>query len=182
MLYDCSSRAGIHTEMSNDDKDSTFKAVPHVTDAYHKARRNLIIVSGILLAWEYVGVRVDKTTAEIPGTKTPVYLENPDVLPYVIFLLVLYFLVRLSVEWFQCDSARREQWPCQLDIFVALSLALAAIVLFTYHNILAGTHTISLKFRFTMILTAFLYTMAIAVIIRKFYRKNLKNASLYGAF
>ena len=63
--------------MSSEEND-----FPRLTDAYHKAKRNLAIASRIFLAWEYVGIRVGddqptKASAELPMAKKPVTLINP---------------------------------------------------------------------------------------------------------
>jgi len=108
---------------------------PHLTEAYQKARRNLTFASGILLAWEYVGVEIGKSSAELPVAKTPVNLQNPEVLPQVICLIVLYFASRVGIEWCQCDPERRTKRASKLDLSIASLLAAMAISLYIFQTL-----------------------------------------------
>ena len=38
---------------------SRSEPIPEMTEAYHKARRQFALFSGILMAWEYVGIKFD---------------------------------------------------------------------------------------------------------------------------
>ena len=122
----------------NADAVEALKAdAPQMTETYQKARRNLTLASGVLLAWEYVGVQVGdpnssgcKQAAELPLGSMQVCLLNPEVLPQVILFIVAYFAVRLWIEWSQCDLWRRTQIPCLADYGGALFLAVIAVFLF----------------------------------------------------
>ncbi len=93
----------------------------------------LALFSGILIAWEYVGVQIGRSnlaTLKTPVTDTPVTLSSPEVIPNVIISLILYFLVRLLIEWSISSKDLRRQAPAQLDLGLAVSLSLIAIGLF----------------------------------------------------
>jgi hypothetical protein len=78
--------------------------VPHLTEAYQKAHKNYALVSGVLLAWELVGIEL---TPE-PFENVNVKLLTPGAAPWVLFALVCYFAFRFHIEWLHCDPRRRE--------------------------------------------------------------------------
>lgn len=111
-----------------------------MTEAYHRARRLFALFSGILIVWEYIGVEVaDKTTgaatAKVPVADTAVTLRNPEVIPLIIFILVLYFAFRFSVEWVRCPRNVRYQKVSIVDGVFAYLVGLSAIVLFGLQRI-----------------------------------------------
>jgi hypothetical protein len=112
-----------------------------MTDAYHKARRLFALFSGILLAWEYVGVRIARSapsnddagtdaTLKLPVVDTPVQFESPEVIPTLILVLVLYFAFRFGIEWSRCPESERQKRASFLDAVVAYVIGGAATVLF----------------------------------------------------
>lgn len=95
---------------------------PHLTESWHKARRSYGLFSGLLLAWELVGISID----EAPLDNVKIRLTNPQAAPLVLIALVLYFALRSIIEWYQCDSQRRRSLPARLDWLLSHMLALAA--------------------------------------------------------
>ena len=76
--------------------------IPHLTETYHKARRNLGIASSVFLGWEFVGVVVGEekeidgqtrlvATGKVPFFDFPAQLQSPDVVPLLISILVAFF-------------------------------------------------------------------------------------------
>lgn len=59
---------------------------PTLFDAYHKARRSYGLVSGLLLAWEPVGIEL--ACALITNFKAT--LKSPHAAPYILIALVGY--------------------------------------------------------------------------------------------
>jgi hypothetical protein len=105
-----------------------------MTEAYHKARRLLALFSGILIAWEYVGLRIGEqtggpVTAKLPITETVVTIQNAEVIPVVVMILTIYFGFRLAIEWFQCDAQARTTLASKTDLRIAYFLASAAVLL-----------------------------------------------------
>lgn len=109
-----------------------------LSDAYHKARRSLALFSGILIAWEYVGISVGDpeagATGTLPGDVT-VAIRNPEVVPVVIVLLVLFFAARLTIEWWQCDPHRRELLASRVDLFLTFGLAGFSVLIFLLQQV-----------------------------------------------
>ena len=104
---------------------------PGMPEPYHKARRQLGLYSALLLAWEYIGIKVGDEI-ETPGFKTKVAVNNPEVIPVLLFILVLYFTFRITIEWFQCSQSQRENRVTLIDVVVSYLLALVAILVYLY--------------------------------------------------
>jgi len=104
-----------------------------LSDAYHKARRNLALFSGLLIAWEYVGFSVGDdgrgATAMVPGG-VALKLKHPEVIPVVVLVLILYFAVRLAIEWYQCDKNRRRKRAAHWDVGLTYFFAGTAVSIF----------------------------------------------------
>ena len=97
-----------------------------MTDAYHKARRGYGLFSGLLIAWELIGIQVNAS----PFSDFNVTLKSPEAAPYILITLVGYYAFRLTVEWYQCDSSRRVLKVSRIDFFIAHSLGLVAVGLY----------------------------------------------------
>lgn len=65
--------------------------------SYHSARKMLVLFSGILLSWEVVGIQVGPQL-NWPAIGNSVRIENPSVIPSIVFLVILYFSVRFTLE------------------------------------------------------------------------------------
>lgn len=103
-------------------------------ESFNKARRNLALFSGLLIAWEYIGFGFQsKDGSAVTGKlfgDIEVTIRNPEVLPVVIVVLVLYFAFRLSIEWNQCPPGRKALPASNIDLYVSYTIAMMAIVLF----------------------------------------------------
>lgn len=117
--------------------------VPHeMPEAYHKARRQLSLFSAILIFWEYVGIRFGEKAEEPITTKMPLFdvkvrLENPEVIPVIIVLLVLYFSFRITIEWKQSDINRRAEMAPRVDLVTSYFLAFVSLALFIFQQLFA---------------------------------------------
>jgi len=97
---------------------------PDLSPAYRAAQHQLAIFSGLLIAWETIGLDVQ----QIPAVG--IQIKDPNAVPYVLLVLVIYSGVRMFAEWMQCDSGRRnDRWA-----FVDFSMAwvIAAFALAAY--------------------------------------------------
>lgn len=106
--------------------------VPHLTEAFHAARRAYGLASALLIAWELVGIEFGESPIE--GLK--VTLKSPQAVPYILTALTLYFAVRFTVEWHQADERRREMSASRADYFFAHLIGAAALILYIYQSLL----------------------------------------------
>jgi hypothetical protein len=107
-------------------KKRAAKRPTQLTVPYRKARRQLTLFSGILLAWELVGVKVD------PEIKSHIdfTLLNPEAIPYVLITIVVYLIYRLNVEWLMCGKTLRNSKVPKTDFVVALIIAGTSLGIF----------------------------------------------------
>ena len=99
--------------------------VPPLTVEYNKARRNLHLVSALLLLWVLVGVEITPDRFMFSGV--PIKIYSPDVIPSVLSGLIIFFAYRTTLEWLQCDIKRRSLTVARIDYYVANSLGILAI-------------------------------------------------------
>ena len=99
---------------------------------FHKARKHYALFSGLLIAWELIGIELP----EAPFATVKVSLKSPHAAPVVLLALVVYFGFRLTLEWRQCAPARREVAAPRVDFLAAHALAAAAVVLYTIQQLL----------------------------------------------
>src|SRR4051794_36387991 len=87
-----------------------------LTSEYHKARKQLMLWAGILLIWEFVGIDLEKAK-ETEGNVGALVksIKSPQAVPWVLLILVGYFLFKLTVEWYQCSEARRNMKVAKID-------------------------------------------------------------------
>lgn len=103
-----------------------------LTQGYRKARRAYGIVAGLLLAWELIGINL----ASDPVGPVPITLKSPEAAPFVLLALVIYFGVRLTLEWYQCHTARRETLPAKFDFFLAHLIGVCALSAFVIQRLI----------------------------------------------
>lgn len=103
-----------------------------LTDGYRQARKAYGIAAGLLLAWELIGIEL----ASDPVGPVPVKLESPEAAPLVLLALVLYFGVRLTIEWYQCHAARRQTVPAKLDFSLAHLIGASALLAFVIQRVI----------------------------------------------
>lgn len=117
--------------MKDESKAAQLPDPPALADEYHKARRQLMLWSGILFAWELVGVDLGKA-AQADGTIGAVVnaIKSPQAVPWVILILVAYFVFRLSVEWLQSSHSRRTLRVARVDFGSCLAVAVIAYALY----------------------------------------------------
>ena len=103
-----------------------------LSEPYHKARRNYAGFSGLLIAWELIGIEIDK----VPFQNLNVTLKSPNATPYILMILLAYFAFRTVIEWYQCDPVRRESIPSRIDLYAAHFLGFSSIVLYAVQRAL----------------------------------------------
>ena len=109
---------------------------PPLTQEFHRARKQLMIWSGILFAWELIGI--DLLAIKESKTDYSVVfkaIKSPQAIPYVLIVLVCYFAYRLYVEWYQAHPERRAKKISKIDITVSYSLATISLLLYIIQSI-----------------------------------------------
>jgi hypothetical protein len=103
---------------------------------YHKARKQLMLWAGILFIWELVGIDLEKAK-ETEGNVGALVksIKSPQAVPWVLLVLVGYFLFKLWIEWSQCESNRRKIWAARVDFGSAWIVTALAYILYTYQAI-----------------------------------------------
>ena len=99
---------------------------PALTEHYHKARKPYGLSSGLLLLWAVVGIELEPTPLE----NLKIKLLSPEAVPVILFFLVLYFGLRFTIEWSQCDSYRRKFRATQIDFYTAHLLGLVSVSIY----------------------------------------------------
>jgi len=125
--------------MPNDEKKDQeadrFKpkqSIPDFGSSYEKARRAYSLASAVLLGWELIGVELDRF---FEGYH--VVLKSPQAVPFVLLALVLYFMMRFTIEWYQAAEERRLRLVSRLDFSLAHALAATAIGVYAVQAILS---------------------------------------------
>src|SRR6185437_13020086 len=98
-----------------------YPSLPPVTDAYRKAHKNYVLSAALLGSWQLIGITIE--TKE----KWGVSLKSPAAVPVILFVLVVYFGYRMTVEWLQCDEGRRMHRIAVLDYRVAHAIAAVSV-------------------------------------------------------
>lgn len=103
---------------------------------YHKARKEVLLWAGILFIWELVGIDLEKAK-EAGGNAGAIInaIKSPQAVPWVLLVLVGYFLFKLWIEWNQCAEDRRRSLHSRIDFGSAWVVAFVAGVLYAYQAI-----------------------------------------------
>lgn len=107
------------------DQDIDASTPPPLSDHYHQARKQYSLVSGILLAYVLVGIKLPDNGKIIPSAE--VALKTPDALPLIFIALLVYFSYRLTIEWNQCSEQRCALLASRIDFYVAHALGILAV-------------------------------------------------------
>jgi len=107
---------------------------------YHKAHKQLMLWAAILFIWELVGIDLDRAK-EAGGNVGAIVsaIKSPQAVPWVLMILVAYFLFKTTVEWYQCSSARRSLRVAKIDFAAAWIVPLTAYALSSYQRISSGS-------------------------------------------
>jgi len=157
------------------------RAAKPLSPEYHKAHKQLMLWAGILFIWELVGIDLTKAeNAEGNVGAMVKAIKSPQAIPWVLLVLVGYFLFKINIEWSQCDTARRKTWGPRADFISAWVVSLLAYALYIYQAIsqiqFADVLQNSDKVRSVMygFVTGMMFSMA-AFIYLAWYRRNIKG-------
>jgi len=105
--------------------------LPQLSTYYHKSRQQMVLFSGLLLAWEIIGIEFK----EVPFGNFKITLKTPDLAPYILIGAILYFTARTILEWFQCQYARRQTIPARLDLSLSLVITSLSLSFYTVQRL-----------------------------------------------
>ena len=117
-------------------KATSKRKPPALTSEYHKARRQLVLWSGLLFVWEFIGIDLEamKTVGGTFGALVQ-SLKSPRAVPWVLLIVVVYFFYRFVIEWLQFDPKRQIKKAAKIDIMISLGIALISIFLFIVQHL-----------------------------------------------
>lgn len=117
-------------------KAKTARDPQALTSEYHKARKQLMLWAGILFIWELVGIDLEKVK-EAGGNAGAIItaIKSPQAVPWVLLILVAYFLFKTTIEWYQCSASRRGLRVSRIDFGSAWTVSMAAYALYLYQSI-----------------------------------------------
>jgi hypothetical protein len=107
-----------------------------LSSEYHHARRNLNLASALFFGWEFIGIDLaakDGAT-EVETSGVHFVIKSPGAVPWVLLILVGFFLIRLWLEWIQCDQRRRIETPARIDVALSTAIALGSLLVFFYQS------------------------------------------------
>ena len=117
--------------MPEEAKPSLIREPRALSSEYHKARKQLMLWAGVLFIWELVGIDLNQA-AESGGNVGAVLksIRSRQAIPWALLILVGYFLFRFTVEWYQCNSSRRNMRVAKVDFYSSWFVTLVACALY----------------------------------------------------
>jgi len=116
--------------MPDEDQKPNPREPPPLSAPYHRAHKQLILWSAILLFWELAGVETEKLS-EVSGNPQIIKsFKSPQAIPWALLLIMTYFVFKLRLEWGQCSVGRRQIREAKADYHSALILAVIAFVVY----------------------------------------------------
>jgi hypothetical protein len=122
--------------MSKQEPQRRQRAERPLSSEYHKAHKQLMLWAGILFIWELVGIDLTKAESAEGNVGAIVRsIKSPQAIPWVLLVLVGYFLFKTSIEWGQCDVERRKGRAARADFISALAVSVLAYALYIFQAI-----------------------------------------------
>ena len=118
--------------MGDQDPD---KKIDHLTPEYYKARRGLMLFSGLLIAWELIGIELSPKF-NIDPLNLDITIKSPQAAPAVLIILIIYFSIRTAIEWHQSHPERRKEKASVADIFLTATVVIASLIIITIQFLL----------------------------------------------
>lgn len=146
---------------------------------YYKSRNTLLLFSGLLFAWELIGVNF----SEFDASGMKITLDNGEALPFVLFVLITYFVFRIIIEWYNSSIKARIIGKNILDHWITLFIPFIAMVTYSiqrwfdisvFQRINQATYSLILVVTIPIITTLCL----LALLQNKRFRKFFDTTSL----
>lgn len=141
------------------------------SEYFHKARKNLILFSGILLGWVFVGIEVPQE----PFPNVKIIIKSPRAIPWVLLSLIFYFLYRTIIEWHQSDKLRRTYPISKLDYTISILIPVMAILIYSISNLF--NIEFGRVFNFIDVVSIFVSLITSCIITIRVYQKFLPYIS-----
>ncbi|OGU74468.1 MAG: hypothetical protein A2V93_10310 [Ignavibacteria bacterium RBG_16_34_14] len=122
-----------------------------MTDSYHKARKSYGLFSALLIAWELIGI---KLTPE-PIESLKIIIKTPEIAPYVLLILVIYFAYRFTIEWLLINEEGRKIRPARIDFYVAHGIGVISVIIIIVQaitEIQIGTYIVHNPFKILILI------------------------------
>jgi hypothetical protein len=152
---------------------------------YHKARKQVLLWAGILFIWELVGIDLEKAK-EAGGNAGAIIIaiKSPQAVPWVLLILVAYFLFKSTVEWYQCSATRRSLRASIVDFSSAWVVSLLAYILYFGQSIsqiqladlLASNRVKSVSLGLAIGVSLVYYAL---ILCRRYILGNIPRISIY---
>ncbi len=152
-------------------EEKKFKPISPFNEHYYKSRNSLLLFSGILLAWELIGVNVE--SAETSGIK--VSIKEVDAIPYVLFILIVYFLYRVIIEWYQSPYERRLLKQSRIDLGVTLIIPFSSMATYSIQRWLDLSIFNSIQTNNIILIIASIFSIVVLYKILRLFFQNAKE-------
>lgn len=107
-----------------------------LTSEYHKARKQLMLWSGILFVWSLIGIDLEKAKEAEGNTGALIKsIKSPQAVPWALLIMVGYFIFKLRIEWRQSNENRRRVREAKQDYYSACIVAAVACLLYVGQTI-----------------------------------------------
>lgn len=98
---------------------------------YYSSRKQLALYSGIFLAWELIGLNIPNK----PLTNSNIEIKSPEAFPFVLLVMISYFIYRTLIGWYLSNPQIRKQKISRFDLNTSFSIAFIAVLIYVYQTI-----------------------------------------------
>jgi len=98
---------------------------------YYKSRRQLALYSGILLAWELIGLTIPNK----PLTNSNIEIKSPEAFPFVLLVMISYFVYRTLIGWYLSSPQVRKLYISRFDLNSSFLIAFISVFIYIYQTI-----------------------------------------------
>jgi len=142
-----------------------------LTGSYHKARKSYGLFSALLVAWELIGIELTET----PFESFKVKIKTPEVAPYVLVILVIYFAYRFTIEWLLINEENRKIRVALIDFYISHIIGLIAILIFIIQTAI-NIQIVKIIIEYFDLIAMFMLSFTLSLIIGSYvYLYKVRN-------